>query len=123
MDISAIQAKLLLSQIGGAKELTKANVAQNTKVIQKEQKKGTDSKYTENEINDRADISQEAVSRFYNEMDKNVNDSMENNNYDKNSQTTTIIHFKIQMPICTKELVELIKGHARFLNSRLLKPV
>lgn len=89
MDISAIQAKLLLSQIGGTKELTKANVAQNTKVIQKEQKKGTDSKYTENEINDRADISQEAVSRFYNEMDKNVNDSMENNNYDKNSQTTT----------------------------------
>lgn len=39
MDISAIQAKLLLSQIGGTKELTKANVAQNTKVIQKEQKK------------------------------------------------------------------------------------
>ena len=37
MDISAIQAKLLLSQIG-TKELTKANVAQNTKVIQKEQK-------------------------------------------------------------------------------------
>lgn len=34
-----------------------------------------------------------------------------------------IIHFKIQMSICTKELVELIKGHARFLNSRLLKPV
>lgn len=83
MDISAIQAKLLLSQIGGTKELTKANVAQNTKVIQKEQKKGTDSKYTENEINDKAEISQEAVNRFNKERN-NVNDSME---IDKKEQT------------------------------------
>ena len=111
MNISAIQAKLLLSQIG-TKELTKANVAQNTKVIQKDQRTtGTESQYTENDINDKAEISQEAVNRFNKERD-NVNDSME---LDKKE--------KIQMPICTKELVELIKEHARFLNSRLLKPV
>lgn len=75
MDISAVQAKLLLSQIG-TKELTKANVAQNTKVIQKEQKNIDKSQYTENDINDKAEISQEAVNRFNKERD-NVNDSME----------------------------------------------
>lgn len=76
MNISAIQAKLLLSQIG-TKELTKANVAQNTKAIQKDQRTtGTESQYTENDINDKAEISQEAVNRFNKERD-NVNDSME----------------------------------------------
>lgn len=89
MDISAIQAKLLLSQIGGTKELTKANVAQNTKVIQKEQKKGTDSKYTENEINDRAEISQDALNRYYKEIDKTADDTQENYDYRKNPQTDT----------------------------------
>lgn len=75
MDISAVQAKLLLSQIG-TKELTKANVAQNTKVIQKEQKNIDKSQYTKRDINDKAEISDEAVNRFNKERD-NVNDSME----------------------------------------------
>ncbi len=74
MDISAVQAKLLLSQIG-TKELTKANVAQNTKVIQKEQKYDK-SQYTERDVNDKAEISDEAVNRFNKERD-NINDSME----------------------------------------------
>lgn len=82
MDISAVQAKLLLSQIG-TKELTKANVAQNTKVIQKEQKNIDKSQYTKRDINDKAEISDEAVNRFNKERD-NVNDSME---IDKKEQT------------------------------------
>lgn len=82
MDISAVQAKLLLSQIG-TKELTKANVAQNTKVIQKEQKNIDKSQYTERDVNDKAEISQEAVNRFNKERN-NVNDSME---IDKKEQT------------------------------------
>ena len=82
MDISAVQAKLLLSQIG-TKELTKANVAQNTKVIQKEQKNIDKSQYTERGVNDKAEISQEAVNRFNKERN-NVNDSME---IDKKEQT------------------------------------
>ena len=86
MDISAIQAKLLLSQIG-TKELTKANVAQNTKVIQKEQKYDK-SKYTERDVNDKAEISDEAVNRFNKERD-NVNDSME---IDKKEQVVVAIN-------------------------------
>ena len=77
MDISAVQAKLLLSQIGGTKELIKANVAQNTKVTSKYEYKDTYSKYTENDINDKAEISDEAINRYNNRMEKNVNDSME----------------------------------------------
>ena len=84
MNISAIQAKLLLSQIG-TKELTKANVAQNTKVIQKDEKNiDKKSQYTENDINDTTEISDEAVNKFNNERDKYANDSME---LDKKEQT------------------------------------
>lgn len=86
MDISAVQAKLLLSQIG-TKELTKANVAQNTKVIQKDEKNiDKKSQYTENDINDTAKISQEAVDRYYNEISENVNASMDNE-YKQNTKT------------------------------------
>lgn len=83
MDISAIQAKLLLSQIG-TKELTKANVAQNTKAIQKDEKIDKKSQYTENDINDTTKISDEAVNKFNNERDIYANDSME---LDKKEQT------------------------------------
>ena len=78
MDISAVQAKLLLSQIGGTKELIKANVVQNTKISKKQHTTGTESKYTENDIYDKAEISEEAINRYNNRMEKNVNDSMEN---------------------------------------------
>lgn len=77
MDISAVQAKLLLSQIGGTKELIKANVAQNTKVIQKDQKIDKNSQYIKTDINDKVEISNEAVNKYNNWMEKYVNDSME----------------------------------------------
>ena len=77
MDISAVQAKLLLSQIGGTKELIKANVAQNTKAIQKDPKIDKNSQYIKTDINDKAEISEEATKRYNNWMEKTVNDPME----------------------------------------------